>query len=64
MRIPKEMLDILVCPVTHCRSPLEQVRDRLVCGGCGASYVVEHGWAVLIPEQAERHDDRSNCQPA
>ncbi len=51
--ISKELLDILVCPVTDCHGQLTQQDDRLVCQSCGLRYPIEQSWPVLIPEEAE-----------
>ena len=47
--IPKELFDILACPL--CKSDLEYTKDRkgLVCSHCGAKYPIDGGIPVLLP---------------
>ena len=53
MPLPPDLLAILVCPVPECRAPLAERAERLVCTRCGLRYRTEHGWPVLIPDEAE-----------
>ncbi|MBI2542039.1 Trm112 family protein [Candidatus Woesearchaeota archaeon] len=47
--IPKELFDILACPL--CKADLEYTKDRkgLSCSGCGAKYPINDGIPVLMP---------------
>ena len=53
MAIPKELLDILVCPV--CKTPLEQLADGsgLKCASCRRVYPVRDYIPVMLPEEAK-----------
>jgi uncharacterized protein YbaR (Trm112 family) len=53
MAIPKELLDILVCPV--CKTRLEQLADGsgLKCGSCRRVYPVRDDIPVMLPEEAK-----------
>ena len=50
--IPKELLDILVCPV--CNTPVKLLADGsgLKCGACRRVYPVRDGIPVMLPEEA------------
>jgi uncharacterized protein len=50
--IPRELLEILVCPA--CRNPLAQTEDgeRLKCGGCRRVYPIRDGIPILLVEEA------------
>ncbi len=52
--IPKELFDILACPL--CRADLEYTKDKkgLVCSGCGARYPIEDGIPNLIPPKSKK----------
>ncbi len=54
MPLAADLLAILVCPVPECRAPLVERHERLSCTRCGLEYRIEHGWPVLIPDEAER----------
>ena len=49
--VPKELLDILVCPVDKAKVHLEG--DRLVCEQCGRAYPVRDGIPIMLEEEAE-----------
>ena len=49
--LPKELLDILVCPVDHAKVRLEG--DRLVCEKCGRAYPVRDGIPIMLVDEAE-----------
>jgi uncharacterized protein YbaR (Trm112 family) len=53
MAIPKELLDILVCPV--CKTALEQLADGsgLKCASCRRVYPVRDDIPVMLPEEAK-----------
>ena len=50
--VPKELLDILVCPVDKAKVHLQG--DRLVCEQCGRAYPVRDGIPIMLEEEAER----------
>ncbi len=60
MAIPKELLDILVCPV--CKTPLEQLADGsgLKCASCRRVYPVRDDIPVMLPEEAKIAEEHSN----
>jgi uncharacterized protein YbaR (Trm112 family) len=53
MPIPKELLDILVCPV--CKAPVRLLADGsgLKCGVCRRVYPVRDDIPVMLPEEAK-----------
>jgi uncharacterized protein YbaR (Trm112 family) len=53
MPIPKELLDILVCPV--CKAPVTLLADGsgLKCGTCRRVYPVRDDIPVMLPEEAK-----------
>jgi hypothetical protein len=53
MAIPKELLDILVCPV--CKTPVKLLADGsgLKCGTCRRVYPVRDEIPVMLPEEAK-----------
>ena len=53
MPIPKELLDILVCPV--CKAPVTLLADGsgLKCGVCHRVYPVRDDIPVMLPEEAK-----------
>jgi uncharacterized protein len=53
MTIPKELLDILVCPV--CKAPVALLPDGsgLKCGSCRRIYPVRDEIPVMLPEEAQ-----------
>ena len=53
--IPKDLFDILACPL--CRGNLEYTNNKkeLVCSNCGTKYVIEGGIPNLLPPK-ERKD--------
>ncbi len=53
MAIPRELLDILVCPV--CKTPVKSLTDGsgLKCGTCRRVYPVRDEIPVMLPEEAK-----------
>ena len=49
--IPKDIFDILACPL--CRADLEYTKDKkqLVCSKCGAKYKIEGNVPILLPRK-------------
>ena len=46
--IPKDLFDILACPL--CRADLEYTKDKknLICSNCGAKYPIENNIPILL----------------
>ena len=49
--VPKELLDILVCPVDKAKVNLQG--DKLVCEQCGRAYPVRDGIPIMLVDEAE-----------
>jgi uncharacterized protein YbaR (Trm112 family) len=49
--LPKDLLEILVCPVDHAKINLNG--DRLVCEKCGRAYPVRDGIPIMLVDEAE-----------
>jgi len=49
--IPKDLFDILACPL--CKADLEYTKDKkgLACSGCGEKYPIKEGIPVLLPQR-------------
>tara|TARA_Y100000294_G_C8554375_1_gene336599 strand:+ start:130 stop:309 length:180 start_codon:yes stop_codon:yes gene_type:complete len=49
--IPKDLFDILACPI--CRADLRYSKDKkdLVCVKCGKKYPIQEGIPVLLPPE-------------
>ncbi|MBI2558489.1 Trm112 family protein [Candidatus Woesearchaeota archaeon] len=47
--IPKDLFEILACPL--CKADLEYTKDKkkLVCSNCGAKYPIDNGIPILLP---------------
>lgn len=54
MTLPRELLEILVCP--RCRGPLEHrpAPEALLCRACGVAYRVEDGIPILLIDEATK----------
>lgn len=48
--IPKDLLDILACPV--CKKPVELEADTLVCRPCRKAYPIRDGIPVMLIDEA------------
>jgi uncharacterized protein YbaR (Trm112 family) len=57
MAIPKELLDILVCPV--CKTPVRLLTDNsgLKCSTCKRVYPIKDEIPVMLPEEATVRQD-------
>lgn len=53
--IPKELMEILVCPA--CRSELREGETELVCTGCGLHYPVRDGIPIMLIEEATKREE-------
>jgi uncharacterized protein YbaR (Trm112 family) len=49
--IPKELLDILACPL--CKTDVRQEDDRIVCTKCGRRYPIRDNIPVMLIDEAE-----------
>jgi len=49
--IPKQLLDVLACPL--CKEPVRLEEDKLVCTNCGRRYPIRDGIPVMLIEEAE-----------
>jgi hypothetical protein len=49
--VPRELLEILVCPVDKAKVNLQG--DRLLCEQCGRAYPVRDGIPIMLEEEAE-----------
>lgn len=60
MAIPKELLNILVCPL--CKTPVKLLADGsgLKCGTCRRVYPVRDDIPVMLPEEAKIVQEHSN----
>jgi len=52
--IPKDLFNILACPI--CRANLRYTKDRkqLVCVKCAKKYPIMQGIPILKPQKAEK----------
>jgi uncharacterized protein YbaR (Trm112 family) len=54
MTVPKQLLEILVCP--QCKGELgyeTEPEERLVCSACQLAYAVEDGIPVMLIDEAK-----------
>ncbi len=51
MTVPKELLEILACPVDH--APVREDGEHLVCDACRRRYPVRDGIPVMLVDEAE-----------
>ena len=53
--LPKDLLDILVCPEPSCRQPLAltPAGDALKCAACRRVYPIRDGIPILLVEEAK-----------
>ena len=51
--IPKDIFNILACPL--CKADLEYTKDKkgLVCSNCNANYPIKEGIPVLLPQKSK-----------
>ena len=52
--IPKDLFDILACPL--CKADLEYTANKkgLFCSKCGAKYPIEEGIPILLPPKERK----------
>ena len=53
MPIDKNILDILVCPVTKEKLVYDEKRDSLISESARLSYPIRNGIPIMLPEEAE-----------
>lgn len=56
--ISDELLAILACPAD--KTPVRLEGDRLVCDSCGRRYRIEDGIPIMLLDEAELPEDRSD----
>jgi len=56
MSIPKELLDILVCPQCKGKVVLSEKGEELLCYQCSLSYPISEGIPVMLVEEAKKLD--------
>lgn len=52
--IDKELLDILVCPVSKGKLEYDEKDDVLICKESRLKYPIEDGIPIMLPERAEK----------
>jgi len=53
--IDKDLLDILVCPVSKDSLKYDAEEDVLICEKCKLKFPIEDGIPVMLPEKAEKY---------
>ena len=53
--LPKELMEILVCP--SCKGELREESTELACTGCGLRYPVRDGIPIMLIEEATKRGD-------
>jgi uncharacterized protein YbaR (Trm112 family) len=56
MAVPKELLDILVCPKSKASLTYDEARAALICEQSGLVYRVEDDIPVMLIDEAEPLD--------
>lgn len=52
--ISKELLDILVCPVSKGKLEYDEKENVLICRESGLKYPIEDDIPIMLPERAEK----------
>jgi uncharacterized protein len=52
--IDKELLDILVCPVSKAKLVYDEKENVLICNDCRLKYPIIDDIPVMLPERAEK----------
>lgn len=52
--IPKELMEILVCP--SCKGELREEATELLCTGCGLRYPVRDDIPIMLIEEATKRE--------
>lgn len=50
--IDAKLLELLACPA--CGGDVTEVKEKIVCAGCGRRYPIKNGIPVLLADQAEK----------
>jgi uncharacterized protein YbaR (Trm112 family) len=53
----RQMLEVLVCPVTRGRLSYDPVRQELVSKGAGLAFQIHNGIPVMLVDEARRLED-------
>ena len=56
MRIDGNVLEVLVCPVTHGRLRYDAEQQELVSQSAKLAYPIRNGIPVMLPDEARRLD--------
>ena len=56
MPVPKELLDILACPVCHNEVTPGEDRDELKCLKCGRIYPVKADIPIMLVEESRTEE--------
>ena len=52
--IDKEILDILVCPLSKGELKFDAEKNELICEESGLAYPIKDGIPVMLPEKARK----------
>ena len=55
-KIDKDLLDILVCPVTKDKLLLDEKNNELISKKAGLAYPVKDGIPIMLPDEARKID--------
>lgn len=56
MAVPKDLIDLLVCPACHAAIDYKERRHLIICTGCGLRYPVRDNIPVMLVDEATRGD--------
>ncbi len=52
--LPKELLEVLACPVCKGELEYDKQANKLICHGCRLKYRIEDGIPIMLEEEAEK----------
>ena len=55
-KIDKDLLDILVCPVTKDKLLLDEEKNELISKEANLAYPIRDGIPIMLPEEARKLD--------
>lgn len=55
-KIDKDLLDILVCPVTKDKLLLDEEKNELISKEAKLAYPIKDGIPIMLPEEARKLD--------
>ena len=55
-KIDKDLLDILVCPVTKDKLLLDEENNELISKKANLAYPIRDGITIMLPEEARKLD--------